>query len=271
MIQLPIFQIDAFTNMLFRGNPAAICPLPVMLSTEILQSVAAENNLSETAFLLELQEDDETHFLLRWFTPTIEVDLCGHATLAAAHVVFTHMKPDLSQVKFSTRSGVLTVDRTEDRYCMSFPNLNPVEIEIPEDLGAAMGAEPVKVYKSDHADRDLLLVYENAEAVRRLEPSSEALKAYAPFGFIATARGEGDADFVSRCFFPNHGIVEDPVTGSAHCVSGPYWARELGKAELYAKQLSMRGGELWLKICPEHIEISGQATEFLQGVYLVPE
>jgi PhzF family phenazine biosynthesis protein len=278
MFQLPIFQIDAFTSHAFAGNPAAVCPLPIMLSDDILQAVAAENNLSETAFLLELAEGDEADYLLRWFTPSLEVDLCGHATLASAQVVFTHMKPDAAQVKFSTRSGILTVVRGDDRHTLDFPSLNPKPMHTPAGLGAAMGAEPTAVYKSDRADRDLMLVYANAATVRDLNPNSEALKAFAPFGFIATAPGDTGADgdgepvdFVSRCFFPNHGIAEDPVTGSAHCVSAPYWAEKLGKADLFARQISARGGDLWLKVEADRVAISGAAVEVMQGVLFLPE
>jgi len=271
MFQLPLFQVDAFTNQIFGGNPAAVCPVPIMFSSETLQAIAKENNLSETAYLLELPEDDEADFLLRWFTPSMEVDLCGHATLAAAYVVFTHIKPELKDVKFNTRSGILTVVRGEERNTMSFPSLHPFPYATPDGLGAAMGAEPTAVCKSDRADRDLMLVYDDADTVRGLLPDNEALKAFAPFGFIATAPGEGDEDFVSRCFFPNHGITEDPVTGSAHCVSGPYWAERLGKTDLYAKQLSARGGDLWLKMVDDRVEISGEAVEFMQAVFVLPE
>lgn len=271
MIQLPLFQIDAFTSEVFGGNPAAVCPLPVMLSGQFLQKVAAENNLSETAFLLGLPEEDEADFMLRWFTPSTEVDLCGHATLASAFVVFGYLKPDLQEVKFSTRSGVLTVVRDEDTMRMDFPAYMPRAIETPEGLGEAMGLAPSHVLQSDEADRDLLLVYETAEEVAGLTPNLEALKAFAPYGFIATAPGAEEVDFVSRCFFPNHGIAEDPVTGSAHCVSGPYWAERLNKTELAALQISPRGGALKLRLEGSRIELSGQAVEYMQGVYFLPE
>lgn len=271
MLQLPIFQVDAFTDQTFGGNPAAICPVPLMFSTSLLQSIASENNLSETAYLLELTDDDDADFMLRWFTPSTEVDLCGHATLAAAQVVFSHLKAELHQVRFSTRSGVLTVDRGKERHSMSFPSLDPKPYGASAGLGEAMGQAPLSVWKSDMADRDLMLVYPDAATVAALKPNLEALKAFAPYGFIATAPGDGDIDFVSRCFFPNHGIGEDPVTGSAHCVSGPYWARELGKTSLFARQISARGGDLWLTIKDDRVEMAGQAVEFMQGVMFVPE
>jgi len=271
MLQLPVFQVDAFTDHVFGGNPAAVCPVPLMFSDTVLQAIASENNLSETAYLLELPEDDEADFLLRWFTPSTEVDLCGHATLAAAQVIFSHLKAELHQIKFSTRSGILTVDRGNDRHSMSFPSLDPKPYEAPAALDAAMGAAPISVWKSEKADRDLMLVYPDADTVAALKPNLEALKAFAPYGFIATAPGGDGVDFVSRCFFPNHGIAEDPVTGSAHCVTGPYWARELGKAGLYAKQTSARGGDLWLTIEADRVKMAGQAVEFMQGVMFVPE
>ena len=273
MLQLPLFQVDAFTDHIFGGNPAAVCPVPFMFSDEILQSIASENNLSETAFLLELPEEDDADFMLRWFTPSTEVDLCGHATLAAAQIVFSHLKAELHEVNFSTRSGILSVERGDKRHTMSFPSLTPLPFAAPDGLGVAMGAEPLSVWKSDKADRDLMLVYKDAETVAALKPNLEALKAFAPYGFISTAPGDGDGDvdFVSRCFFPNHGIGEDPVTGSAHCVSGPYWASVLGKINLRARQTSSRGGDLWLEIGDDCVEMSGQAVEFLQGVIFVPE
>lgn len=271
MIELPIFQVDAFTNKMFGGNPAAVCPLPVMLSSDILQNLAAENNLSETAFFVGLPEDDEADFLLRWFTPTTEVDLCGHATLASAYLVLKHMKPDWQQVKFNSRSGILTVTRNGEKFSMEFPSFAPVPVNIPEGLGAAMGAEPEDVLKSDKGDRDLLLVYPDAATVQALEPDMAALKAFAPYGFIATARGDGDVDFVSRCFFPNHGIEEDPVTGSAHCVSAPYWTARLDKSSLFAQQISKRGGDLWIEVGENTVTLTGSANEYMQGVYYLPE
>jgi len=273
MLDIPIFQVDAFSEKAFGGNPAAVCPIPIMLAEAVLQNIAAENNLSETAFLLPLADDADADYLLRWFTPAVEVDLCGHATLASAHVVFTHLQPDIAEVRFSTRSGILRVIRDGNRYRMSFPSLTPNPIDTPAGLGGAMGADPTAVLKSDQADRDLLLVYPDAATVQSLTPDSSALKAFAPYGFIATAPGgEGeDEDFVSRCFFPNHGIAEDPVTGSAHCVSAPYWAGVLGKTELFARQISARGGDLWLSVKPDCVEISGYATEVMRGTFTVPE
>lgn len=270
MNSIPIYQVDAFTNRAFGGNPAAVCPLDSFLDDKLLQSIALENNLSETAFLVPL-DGVEANYRLRWFTPGVEVALCGHATLAAAHVVFTHLRQDLDAVQFQTLSGILTVVRDGGRYRMDFPGLPPFPFEAPSGLRAAMGIEPEAVLKSEQGDRDLLLVYPNDETVRNLSPDMNALKAFAPYGFIATASGDGDTDFVSRCFFPNHGIGEDPVTGSAHCVSAPYWAQKLAKNQLFAQQISVRGGNLWLEVAGDRVLISGQAVEVMRGTLTLPD
>ncbi|TNE62668.1 MAG: PhzF family phenazine biosynthesis protein [Alphaproteobacteria bacterium] len=266
MPQIEIYQVDAFTSRAFGGNSAAICPLDAFLDDATAQMIARENNLSETAYIVRRgDEGDVPVFDLRWFTPTTEVDICGHATLASAHVVLAHLAPDAPAVHFETRSGRLTVTRDGDRLTMDFPALPPKPVTTPEGLGAAMGAEPDMVLKSDRGDRDLLLVYPDEALVRGLNPDQAALKAFAPYGFIASAPGSGDADIVSRCFFPNHGIPEDPVTGSAHCVMVPYWAERLGKQTLFARQISQRGGELWLKDKGDRILITGQAVEVMRG------
>lgn len=197
--------------------------------------------------------------------------LCGHATLASAHVVFNHLNPASDKIRFQTLSGILTVNRASDRYTMDFPALPPYPYKIGEGLGAAMGAEPLSVLKSEKGDRDLLLIYPDAKTITALKPNFEALKAYAPYGFIASAPGEGDVDFVSRCFFPNHGLGEDPVTGSAHCVSAPYWAKKLGKSALFAQQISARGGDLWIELVGGRVLISGQAVQVLEGHLLLPD
>ena len=270
MLEIPVYQVDAFTGRVFGGNPAAVCPMDAFPSDEILQSVAIENNLSETAYLMPL-DGSEADYHLRWFTPGTEVALCGHATIASSHVVFTHLRPDLSEIRFKTLSGILTVVRDGDCYRMDFPSYKPFPYDKAIGLGAAMGAEPEAVLKSEQGDRDLLLVYSDQASVAGLEPDMNALKAFAPFGFIASAPGEGDVDFVSRCFFPNHGLGEDPVTGSAHSVSGPYWAERLNKTNMFARQISARGGDLWLELIDDRILISGQAVETMQGTLFVPE
>lgn len=268
MHKIPIYQVDAFTNRAFCGNPAAVCLLDEFPSDELLQSIALENNLSETAFIVPSTESD-ADYNLRWFTPGVEVALCGHATLATAHVVFNHLQPHLEAIRFQTLSGILTVTKDGERYQMDFPALPPQPYSKHEGLGAAMSAEPLAVMKSETGDRVLLLVYPDAETVAALAPNFEALKAFSPYGFIATAPGGSDVDFVSRCFFPNHGIGEDPVTGSAHCVSGPYWADRLGKTDLFAKQISARGGDLWLQVKDDRVLISGQAVETMQGTLTI--
>lgn len=269
MPTLPIYQVDAFTNQLFGGNPAAVCLFKRFPDDGLLQKIAMENNLSETAFLVSLDGGDED-YRLRWFTPGVEVALCGHATLAAAHMVFKHLAPDLSKVRFHTLSGTLTVTNDGERLSMDFPAFEPKPYDQAVDIGIAMGHEPLLVLKSEQGDRDLLLVYERQADILALQPDLNALKAFAPFGFIATAAGEGDVDFVSRCFFPNHGLGEDPVTGSAHSVSGPYWASTLGKNKLYAQQLSKRGGELWLDVGNGRVQISGYAVEVMRGTLFLP-
>ncbi len=270
-MEIPVYQVDAFTNHAFGGNPAAVCPLDAFLDDGTLQLIALENNLSETAFIVPLGDGSDADYHLRWFTPGVEVALCGHATLATAHIVFSHLRPELDLVRFQTLSGLLTVKRAGDRYQMDFPCYRPLPYEIPKGLGAAMGAEPLSVLKSEEGDRDLLLVYPTEAVITALGPDLNALKAFAPFGFIATAAGKGDTDFVSRCFFPNHGIGEDPVTGSAHCVSAPYWAEQLGKTEMFAQQTSARGGDLWLELQGDRVLISGQAIEVMRGKLTLPE
>lgn len=270
MIEVPVYQVDAFTSRAFGGNPAAVCPLDAFPDDGTLQVIALENNLSETAFIVPF-DGDGAHYALRWFTPGTEVALCGHATLATAHVVFNHLQRDLREVRFQTLSGILTVICDSDRYRMDFPSLPPHSYPTPAGIGAAMGAEPDRVLKSNEGDRDLLLIYPDEATVAGLAPDLNALKEYAPFGFIATAPGGGDVDFVSRCFFPNHGLGEDPVTGSAHCVSAPYWAKEFGKSKLFARQISSRLGELWLEVKGDRVLISGQAVETMCGTLFLPD
>ncbi len=270
MRDIPFYQVDAFTNQPFRGNPAAVCVLPTFPDDSLMQQIAAENNLAETAFIVR-RDGAEARYNLRWFTPTVEVEICGHATLASAHIVFTHLEPEAQRVTFETRSGIMPVIRQADgKLCLDFPNYAPSPFACPAGLGAAMGQEPRAVLKSEKGDRDLLLVYQSAAEVRALTPDLHALTNYAPFGFIATAPGEGGIDFVSRCFFPNHGIPEDPVTGSAHCVSAPYWARVLEKTSLRARQVSQRGGDLWLKVTEDRVLISGYAIEVISGTMRLP-
>ncbi|WP_417449739.1 PhzF family phenazine biosynthesis protein [Kordiimonas sp.] len=268
MREISFYQVDAFTSRPFTGNPAAVCPLPEFLADDLMQAIAAENNLAETAYIVRRAGG---HYDLRWFTPTVEVEICGHATLASAHVVFTHLEPDLEDVQFETRSGTMAVTRQVDgKLCLDFPNYLPLPFSLPTGLGVAMGREPDAVLKSEAGDRDLLLVYASSDDVAALAPDLSALQAFAPYGFVATAPGQGAVDFVSRCFFPNHGIPEDPVTGSAHCVSAPYWADRLGKTHLFARQISGRGGDLWLEVTDTRVKIAGFAVEVIRGTLMLP-
>ncbi len=268
-MQIPIYQIDAFTDKAFGGNPAAVCPLGEFPDDDLLQNIAIENNLSETAYLVKL-EGHEADYHLRWFTPGCEVTLCGHATLASAYVVFMHLMPELDIVRFQTLSGILTVARTNSGFTMDFPAISCAPIVTPNGLGAALGIEPEQVYLPDAiyegADRDLLIVYPDQSTLEQLAPNMEALKAHAPYGFVCTAAANNsDLDFVSRCFFPNHGIAEDPVTGSAHSLSAPFWAQKLGKNTLKARQISARGGDLLLDVKGDRLDITGRAVEVMRG------
>ena len=255
-MEAPLFQVDAFTDRLFEGNPAAVCLLSRWPEAGVLQAIAAENNLSETAFLV----GGGGEYQLRWFTPVREVDLCGHATLASAHVLFRHYGFEGSEVAFDTKSGRLTVRREEDRLRMDFPARPAEPIEPPAGLYEALGGAPTEV----HMASDLLVRYATEEEVRDLEPDFDALTGFASRGFIVTAPGES-CDFVSRFFAPEYGIPEDPVTGSAHCTLAPYWADRLGKTSLVARQVSRRGGTLWCEVKGERVEIAGHAVLYLSG------
>lgn len=255
-MKLPLFQIDAFADSVFAGNPAAICPLDAWLSDQQMQAIAAENNLSETAFFVPAGDV----FGLRWFTPTCEVDLCGHATLATAHLLLNRLEPRRSAVTFETRSGRLTVRREDDLLVMDFPAKPAAEVDADAGLIAAVGGSPKKVLAADN----YLVVYATAAEVRELRPRMAELSAFGPRGAIATAPGE-DCDFVSRFFAPAHGIPEDPVTGSAHCTLTPYWAARLGKADLHARQISRRGGELFCRDEGARVRIAGRAVLYLEG------
>ena len=256
-MKVPIYQIDAFSTEVFGGNPAAVCVLESWLSNATLQNIAAENNLSETAFLVQ----SDSGYDLRWFTPAVEMDLCGHATLASADAVFRFLQPELEQVSFSTKSGVLTVTRNGDLLSMNFPARAPEPIDVNNDLVDALGSEPLKVFKS----RDLLVLFKDEQSVRALTPNFEKLKALKEgFAIIVTAKGDR-VDFVSRFFAPKAGVPEDPVTGSAHCTLIPFWAERLDKTRLHAHQLSKRGGELFCEHLGDRVKISGHCALFLTG------
>jgi len=253
----PIYQIDAFTRTPFSGNPAAVCPLDTWLDDATMQNIAAENNLAETAFIVPRDEGYD----LRWFTPAVEVDLCGHATLAAAYVVLNHLQPDLDSISFETKSGKLVVTRDGERLSMDFPTRAPTPIPVSDALSDALGLAPSEV----HLSRDVLAVYEDEATVRTLSPDYTRLLALDEgFGVIVTAKGD-TVDFVSRFFAPKAGIDEDPVTGSAHCTLVPFWAERLGRSELVAHQISPRGGELHCEHRGERVIISGHCVLFLTG------
>ena len=261
-MNIPIYQVDAFTSQVFSGNPAAVCPLDSWIDDKLMQSIAAENNLSETAFLVESGDG----FDLRWFTPVTEVALCGHATLASAFVLFTCRGWSRETVKFQTRkSGRLKVTRRGDLLEMDFPSRPPHAAEAPPGLEDALGVASTDVFASEE---DLLVVLEDEEAVRVVQPDFGALGRIESRGVIITARGER-SDFVSRFFAPRFGVDEDPVTGSAHCVLTPYWASLLGKNDLHAIQVSRRGGELFCKHAGERVTISGRAVLYLEGTIVV--
>lgn len=259
-MQLPIFQIDAFTSRVFGGNPAAVVPLTSWLPDPVLQAIAAENNLAETAFFVPHADAGPHEYALRWFTPKVEVDLCGHATLATAHLLFSRFVPDAKKVRFTTQSGWLAVTREGDRLALDFPARPPTACPVPEELIAALGVQPAVVL----AARDYFVVLRSAEAVRTLTPDIERLATLDRFAVIVTAPGD-DCDFVSRFFAPAQGIPEDPVTGSAHCTLIPYWSRRLGKISLFGRQLSARGGELYCEDQGERVAIAGHAVLYLEG------
>lgn len=257
-MRLPLYQIDAFTNRPFSGNPAAVLPLQAWLPDETLQSIALENNLSETVFFVL----EENGYRIRWFTPKVEVDLCGHATLAAGFVLMTELRPELQQVRFQSRSGELVVMRARDRFTLDFPSRPPEKLDALEGLEAALGLKPLELWKS----RDVMAVLDSEATVRGLKPDHSLLAKLPMWSLIVTAPGE-NVDFVSRFFGPAQGIEEDPVTGSSHCTLIPYWAERLGKQKLHALQVSARGGELWCELAGDRVKISGQAVKVVEGAF----
>jgi PhzF family phenazine biosynthesis protein len=262
MLTIPIFQVDAFTDKLFGGNPAAICPLKEWLPAPEMQKIAAENNLAETAFFIHQGHD----FEIRWFTPEAEVDLCGHATLATAHVLFTQFNYTSDKIHFHTlKAGTLTVSKENDLYILNFPARLPLACDVPSGLVEALGGpKPVEILRS----RDYFIVYEIQEVVRSLKPDFSLLKQFDSLGFVVTAPGD-NSDFVSRFFAPAVGINEDPVTGSAHCNLIPFWAARLGKDKLHAYQVSDRCGELWCESKGKRVLMSGKAVTYLKGEIVV--
>jgi PhzF family phenazine biosynthesis protein len=258
-VRIPLYQVDAFvTGEPFSGNPAAVCPLDSWLPDAVMQAVAAENNLSETAFFVP----EVDGYRLRWFTPTTEVDLCGHATLASAFVVFGWLAPWRRSVTFQTeKAGKLTVTRDGELLALDFPSRPPQPCQMPEALAQALGKRPTTLL----AARDYLAVFDAADEVAALSPDFGKVAALDRFAVIATAPGSDGADFVSRFFAPARGVDEDPVTGSAHCTLIPYWAERLGKTRLEARQLSRRGGALSCALRGDRVTIAGRAALYLTG------
>lgn len=262
--ELPLFQIDAFTSRVFHGNPAAVVPLSEWLPVEVMQKIAAENNLSETAFYVRRGD----YYELRWFTPKVEIDLCGHATLATAHLLFTRYDKAATRARFTTQSGWLEVTRESADsllLALDFPARPPKPCPIPDALLAAIDAPVEAVLES----RDYLVVLSSEAELRALKPDLARIATLDRFAVIVTAPGT-ECDFVSRFFAPAQGIPEDPVTGSAHCTLIPYWSRRLGKKQLSARQLSERGGELSCTDRDDRVSIAGHAALYLQGTICVP-
>ncbi len=258
MTDIPLYQVDAFTSKAFGGNPAAVCPLDTWLDEQVMQSIALENNLSETAFFKPRPDGD---YDLRWFTPVHEVDLCGHATLASGHVILELLDKGRDGVTFHTRSGALTVARENNRLTMSFPAWPAEPAEIG-DVAGAIGLEPEAVLTHTYA----MAVLRDAEAVIGVRPDFARIAALKVPELIITAPGE-DADFVSRFFAPRAGIPEDPVTGSAHCTLIPYWSAKLGKTEMFARQVSQRGGEIYCRDEGERVRVGGEAVLVIEGTF----
>jgi predicted PhzF superfamily epimerase YddE/YHI9 len=257
-MRLQIYQVDAFTDSLFGGNPAAVCPLETWLPEKTMQAIAAENNLAETAFFVREGRD----YALRWFTPTVEVDLCGHATLAAGQIVFRFIEPERDSVSFRTmNAGALVVSRRGDMLALDFPARPAVPVDPPPGLVAALGGVPREVLRA----RDHLVVYGSAAEVAALDPDLAALAKVDCWAAIVTAPGEDGIDFVSRFFAPAQGVPEDPATGSSHCTLVPYWAHRLGKTQLEARQLSRRGGALSCALAGDRVSIAGRAVLYLEG------
>lgn len=265
-MKIKIYQIDAFTDTLFGGNPAAVCLLDNWLSDDTLLKIAAENSLPETAFLVPGEESN--HYHIRWFTPEIEMDLCGHATLASAHVIYQHLGGRGKQLSFTSASGLLKVMKEGELLTLDFPARMPVAAALPEIIERGLGLKPAEVLKA----RDYVLVYRSEEEVRNLQPNQEIINQINldPGGIIVTAQSEV-VDFVSRFFTPQASIFEDPVTGSAHCSLIPYWSQKLGKKHLTALQVSPRVGKLYCVDAGERVLISGTCITYMEGTVFLGE
>ena len=261
-MKIPIYQIDAFTDHIFGGNPAAVCKLECWLNDTILQQIAVENNLAETAFFVQIKP---LHYELRWFTPEFEMDLCGHATLATAFVIMNHYEPSQNEISFETQSGVLRVRKIGDYFELDFPVRKPEKSTLPQIIKESLNIQPIEIWKS----RDYLLLYNSEEEVANLKPNQQLLNQINidPGGIIVTAKGNAKSvDFVSRLFVPQASVFEDPVTGSAHCSLAPFWAQRLNKDKLNALQISKRRGELICELANDRVLIRGKAVQYLEGV-----
>jgi len=259
-MKIPIYQIDAFSSKVFSGNPAAVCPLEEWLEDSLLQAIAQENNLSETAFFVP----EGSGYHIRWFTPVAEVNLCGHATLATAFVIFSYFETSRSQVTFSSRSGRLAVVKEDELLSMDFPSQPTVPCEAPKELLDGLRKEPLEVLCSE----DYVAVFSIENDIIELNPDMGILKKLDLRGVVVTAQGN-NVDFVSRFFAPKFGIDEDPVTGSVHCALTPYWANRLNKKNLHAYQVSQRGGELFCKDGGNRVIISSRAVQFMEGIITI--
>ncbi len=255
-MKLTIYQVDAFTKNVFSGNPAAICPLDSWISDELMQKIAAENNLSETAFFVK----EGNSYKIKWFTPTTEIDLCGHATLASAYVIFNILDYKKPSISFKYKFGELVVDKKGDLLEMDFPSNKPTKIDEPDKLAEALGDQPISYFKNGFT----IALFENETQVRNLKPDFGKLKGICDHGTIVTAPGD-QVDFVSRMFAPDLGINEDPVTGSAHTELIPFWAEKLNKLKLTARQISNRGGELSCELKGNRVKMAGEAALYLVG------
>ncbi len=256
-MKIKIYQVDAFASRVFEGNPAAVCPLDEWLDDEVLQKIAEENNLSETAFFVATAQEVQ----LRWFTPRDEVDLCGHATLAAAHVLYEHLGYKSPTVKFQTKSGELIVTKNDSGFSMDFPASCPKIIDAPKNLLAGLGNI---VPKQVMASFDYVIVLENEEEVKNLVPDLSMWSKLDLRGVVVTAAGN-NVDFVSRCFFPKLGVDEDPITGSAHCELSPYWSSQLNLSLLKGRQLSKRSGIVDCELIGERVILTGNAVDYMSG------
>ncbi|MCW5767244.1 MAG: PhzF family phenazine biosynthesis protein [Phycisphaeraceae bacterium] len=261
-MHLQFFQVDSFTRRVFHGNPAGVVHLESWLPDERMQQIAAEANLSETAFVVRTggSGNGEARYHIRWFTPSVEVELCGHATLAAAHILWHHVGERAPRIVFDSKSGPLPVQREGDLTVLDFPSRPGEPIPVTDELAAAFGRRPTEAFKS----RDIMAVFETKREVHEMLPDMSRVAAFDATCIIATAPGAGH-DFVSRVFAPRVGIPEDPVTGSAHCTLAPYWAKRLGKSKVTGHQVSRRGGELFCEVAGDRVKIGGHCVMYLEG------